>query len=584
MRFTLGLGGPYYHDASACLVDDSGSVLAFVEEERLSRRKHNQDSRSCTRAVAYCLAAAGIDLSDVDEIAVAWNPQWPIPAEYITDTEIIRELLNPSCFSGYTPSRLTIIDHHLSHAAAAFYPSGFQDSAVLVVDGSGDGVATSLYHGTSGGLKVLRQYPFTQSLGWFYESVAEHLGLGDWTGSGKLMGLAAYGNPAYDLNFVRADGNDGYLLDLSCYGLSPTTNADSDYINLAYYRRLKRAYAAAFTDLGVPVHRRAQRYEASSGRIVADTGFTPEHANLAASAQRTLERHLLTLARAVMAQTGSLRLCVAGGVGLNCSANGVLHRSSGALEMFVQPAAGDAGCAIGAALECVHRAGKLRIPCAPQATTAWGPAFTDDQIAETLDAHKIPRRYYGDAIHDPVANALASGHVVGWFQGRAEGGPRALGHRSILADPRTIATRDRINRDIKRREMWRPLAPSILAEAADRFVTERGPAGFMIVAYQATAEALTRIPATVHVDGTLRPHIVHGSKEPRYAELLRTFDVETGIPALLNTSFNHEAEPVVCSPTDALRTFFSTPLDLLALGGFLITKHGAEPPVSLPSP
>ena len=305
--YKLGLGGPYYHDASACLVAADGAVLAFIEEERLTRRKHNKDSRSCSRSAAYCLAEAGIELADVDEIAVAWNPLWPAPADNVTDSNLIRELLDPDFFSSHTPTRLTIIDHHLAHAAAAFYLSGFSESAVLVVDGSGDGVSTSIYHGTADGLRVVRQFPFTQSLGWFYESVAEHLGLGDWTSSGKLMGLAAYGQPIHDLPFVRSDGDDGYLIDLSRYGLSLGPVATANYANLQYYHDLKRAYGAAFTDLGVPVQGCARGYDLRSGRIAGVGAFTQGQADLAASAQRTLEQRVLALAQAALRQTGSAR-------------------------------------------------------------------------------------------------------------------------------------------------------------------------------------------------------------------------------------------------------------------------------------
>lgn len=571
MGYKLGLGGPYHHDTSACLVDGEGSVVAFVEEERFTRRKHNKDSRSCAHSAAYCLTNAGIHLSDVEEIAVAWNPAWPTDADQITDGQLIRELLDPACFDGYTPRRLTIIEHHIAHAASAFYPSGFDDSAVLVVDGSGDGISTSLYHGTPTGLKTLRQYPFTQSLGWFYETVAEHLGLGDWTSSGKLMGLAAYGNPTYDLSFLATDAT-GYRLDLTKYGLPPGIEATSDYTDLGYYHQLKRAYRNAFTDVGVPAHRRTPRYEPTTGRMIADTGFTPHHADLAASAQHLLQQCLLDLAHDVLTQTGSSHLCIGGGVGLNCTANGVLHRQSGATRMFVQPAAGDAGCAIGAALECARRSGTLQIPGKPQVSTASGPDFTDEHIAAILRANHIRHTYHGDTITEPVTGALAGGSIIGWFQGACEGGPRALGQRSILADPRTTSSRDTINRDIKCREPWRPLAPSILADAMNRFVIDPGPTEFMIVAHQATDHARTTIPATVHVDASVRPQAVHDHVTPRYAQLLRAFDAATGVPALLNTSFNHEAEPIVCTPTDALRTFFSTPLDALALGGFLIRK------------
>ena len=572
MGYILGLGGPYYHDSSACLVDTNGRVIAFAEEERFSRQKHNRHSRSCAHAAAYCLATAGISLHDLDEIAVAFNPNWPTPTEKIEDPELIRELLDPGQLGGQTAKRLTCIPHHVAHAASAFYPSGFSDAAVMVVDGSGDGVSTSLFHGTEEGLKAVRQFPFTQSLGWFYETVAEHLGLGDWSSSGKLMGLAAYGRPVYDLDFLSPHDTDGYRLDLTGYGLPPSRDASAEYIDLGYYRNLKRAYRAAYAALGIPAHQRISRYDARPGRHPSETGFTPVHADLAASAQNALERHLLTLARIAMREAGSSRLCIAGGVGLNCSANGVLHRHSGAVDMFVQPAAGDAGCAIGAALECVRRAGSLQSPGTRQTSSALGPAFTDEQISTALDELGIAYSYYGDDIAEVAAGRIAEGSVIGWFQGSAEAGPRALGGRSILGDPRKIETRDRINRDIKRRELWRPLAPSIHADAAGALISRLGLTDFMIVAHQATDAASELIPATVHVDGSVRPQTVQPKIQPRYADLLSRLESDIGVAAVINTSFNHEAEPMVCSPTDALRTFYSTPLDALAMGGFMITK------------
>ncbi|MGB6164297.1 MAG: carbamoyltransferase C-terminal domain-containing protein [Pseudonocardiaceae bacterium] len=576
MGYVLGLGGPYHHDASACLVDGTGAIVAFVEEERLSRRKHHKHSRSCTHAALFCLSSAGINLADVAEIAVAWNPRWPTPTEQITDCELIAELLNPRHFDGYVPARLSVIDHHLAHAASAFYPSGFPDAAVLVADGSGDGVATSIYRGDPNGLAPLRRYAFTQSLGWFYETVAEYIGLGDWTSTGKLMGLAAYGEPVHDFGFLQVGHDDGYLIDLSRYGMPPEGAVAADYVDLSYYHQLKRAYAEAFADLGVAGCGQKPSCDSTLGRLETTGGFTADQANLAASAQRALERCMLQLARSAMTQAGSRRLCIAGGVGLNCSANGVLYRHGDVEDLFVQPAAGDAGCAIGAALECVRRAGRLAIPGRGLDSVALGPSFDDCAIRKTLDSCQLRYTYYGDDIVEPIAAALASDAVVGWFQGPTEAGPRALGQRSILANPSKVESRDRINRDIKRREMWRPLAPSILAAAAEEFVIQPGPADFMIVAYHATGYARATIPATVHVDGSLRPHTVHENLNPRYARLLRAVEAETGVPALLNTSFNHEAEPIVCTPTDALRTFYSTPLDALALGGFLLTKDRAE--------
>ena len=572
MGIVLGLGGPYYHDASACLVVD-GKIVAFAEEERFSRRKHHKDSRSCAVAVAYCLAEADISLAEVDEIAIAFNPAWPKPAETCTDTQLIAELLDPALFGHHQPKQLTIVEHHLAHAASAFYPSGFDDAAVLVVDGSGDGISTTLAHGTTGGLEVLRQWPFSQSLGWFYETVAEHLGLGDWTSSGKLMGLAGYGNPdRYTLGFLTSQAG-GYELDLSQWGIRPTEQIDDQYTDLRYYRRLKTAYAAAYNDIGIPPHRRARAYNAAAGRAVPDTGFRPEHADLAAVAQHLLEQCLIELAREALTTTGATRLCVAGGVGLNCSANGRLAALHGVNDLFVQPAAGDAGCAIGAALEVAVRRGDLVLPGQALTTAALGPAFDAGTVRAVLNDFGLAYRDHGDDLPAVVAGHLTLGHTVGWFQGRMEAGPRALGQRSILADPHRRSARDHINRHIKHREEWRPLAPVLLAEAAHDLIGTSTPHPFMIVARSATEAARELIPAAVHTDGTLRPQTVSRDDVNPYARVLASFAEQTGRPpALLNTSFNHEAEPIVCTPRDAVATFAASPLDELAIGPFLVRK------------
>lgn len=570
LGIVLGLGGPYYHDASACLVID-GRIVAFAEEERFSRRKHHKHSRSCAVAAAYCLDQAGVTLPEVDEIAIAFNPVWPEPSETCTDAELIAELLDPALFGHHRPREMTVVEHHLAHASSAFYPSGFADAAVLVVDGSGDGISATLAHGTTSGLKVLRQFPFSQSLGWFYETVAEHLGLGDWTSSGKLMGLAGYGNPdRYKLDFLTPR-HGGYDLDLSRWGIRPDEQVDDQYTDLRYYGRLKEAYATAYSDLGIPPHRRARTY--TGGRTTPDTGFRPEHADLAASAQHRLEQCLTELAREALTLTGSARLCVAGGVGLNCSANGRLASLRGVDELFVQPAAGDAGCAIGAAFEVALHRGDLTVPGEAMTTGALGPSFSPSSIRATLTDYGLAFRDHGDDLPAVVARHLALGRTVGWFQGRMEAGPRALGRRSILADARHTRSRDHINQRVKHREEWRPLAPVLLQEAAPDLIGTSVPHPFMIVARSATETARNAIPAAVHTDGTLRPQTVARDDTDPYARLLASFAEQTGRPpALLNTSFNHEAEPIVCTPRDAVATFAASPLDMLAIGPFLVRK------------
>lgn len=575
MGIVLGLGGPYYHDASACLVLD-GRVVAFAEEERFSRRKHHRDSRSCAVAAAYCLAHAGVTLADVDEIAIAFNPAWPEPSETSTDAALIAELLDPALFGHHLPTTVTVVEHHLAHAASAFHPSGFDQAAVLVVDGSGDGISTTIARGSAAGLTVLRQFPFSQSLGWFYETVAEHLGLGDWTSAGKLMGLAAYGSPdRYALDFLTPSPG-GYRLDLSGWGIRPDEPVDDQYTDLRYYRRLKTAYAAAYADLGIPPHHRPRTYRA--GRAVPDPSFHRAHADLAAAAQHLLEQCLTELARAALALTGADRLCIAGGVGLNCAANGRLAGLDGVEGLFVQPAAGDAGCALGAALEIARRRGDLALPAAAMTSAALGPDFDAATIHAALTDSGLAFGDHGAELPAAAAEHLARGRTLGWFQGRMEAGPRALGHRSILAPAHHVRARDHINHAIKHREPWRPLAPALLQDAAPALLGTTTPHPFMIVARQATPAAHRLIPAAVHVDGTVRPQTVAATADDPYAQLLASYAAQTGgPPVLLNTSFNHEAEPIVCTPRDAIATFAAGPLDTLAIGPFLVCKERPDP-------
>ncbi|WP_280299437.1 carbamoyltransferase family protein [Nocardia abscessus] len=556
MGYVLGLGGPYYHDASACLVAD-GQPVAFAEEERFSRIKHHRDSRSAASASAWCLQQAGLRWGDIDEVAVAWNPHWPTPADHITDTELITELLGPATGPD-RPRRLSIVGHHLAHAASAFYPAGVADAAVIVVDGSGDGMSTSIHHGTATGLRTVRAFPFTQSLGWFYQFATEHAGLGGWTNAGKLMGLAAYGQPRFDLNFLQPTSS-GYHLDLTAYGLAPETDETTRYSDLSYYRDLRRTYGKAFTDAGIPAQPPAGH---DAHRAIA--------ADLAASAQLLLQRCLVSVVAAALEETGATAVCLAGGVALNCTTNGILARTPDIESLFVQPAASDAGCALGAALECAHRRGERAVPGPRQTHALLGPSFDNRAIETALHTAGVAYSTPSD-IAVTAARLLAEGKVIGWHHGRAEAGPRALGARSILADPRTTALRDRINLAVKRREFWRPLAPSML-ELGAWTTTPSAPAEFMTVAHDATPAARQQIPGVVHVDGTMRPQRVDPGLQPAYARLIQAFEAETGIGVVLNTSFNGPAEPIVHSPADALRSGARLGLDAIVIGDYLITS------------
>jgi carbamoyltransferase len=573
VTYALGLSGGYFHDSAACLIEN-GQIIAFAEEERFTRVKHNRHSRSCARSAAFCLAKAGIRLQDVETIALGWNPLWPHNVDYIEDRNLIQELLDPRFFDSYLPEKLMVIEHHQAHAASAFYCSGFVEANVLVVDGSGDGLSTSVSYGSSRGIEFIKKYDFTQSLGWFYEFITEHAGLGDWQNAGKLMGLAAYGQPEYTFDFISRRAQ-GYEIDISKIGVRLAPDPVADYLDLGeqgYYQRFKRSCAALLEHSGIPAHSQQWRVDADHSRLVNITHFGATQQNLAASAQRTLEECVISLVDATVTHTGNKKLCIAGGTGLNCSVNGKLYHHPLVEALYVQPAAGDAGTSIGAAFEAARRAGHFTVPASQMSTMSFGPSFSNEVIYKTIQMAGLPHTFHPRDIEYVTAQELADGATIGWFQGPMEAGPRALGNRSILADPRYISKRDYVNQEIKHREVWRPLAPSILDERLHDYVVHVGPAEFMIVAYQASPLAQEKIPATIHVDRTMRPQTVKKSINARYASLLEAFEALTGVPAVLNTSFNLENEPIVCTPRDAIRTFCSSQLDMLSIGNFLVRK------------
>jgi carbamoyltransferase len=573
MTYFLGLGGPYHHDASACLIDETGAVLAFAEEERFSRRKHHRNSRSCGAAVAYCLSKAGIEIRDVATVAVAWNPNHPNPSTEITDQELLRELLPPSHTKGHTPSRALVVDHHRAHAASAFYASGMSRATVVVVDGHGDGKSSSIHLAErTSGIRELWHADPSQSLGWLYESVAAHLGLGDWSSTGKLMGLASYGEPSITADFLKLDSDGPYRLDLTGLGLTgPSAGASNNEI-LDFYFRMQLALGELYRARGLERVNSWRIYDPGHSAVVRDHEIPQDHLALAASAQQWLQSALASLMSFAVDLTGIPEVCYAGGVALNCSANGFLRREVlKKADFFIQPAASDSGCALGAAYEALVESGRM-----PQTTkmrtTSFGVENSPGDIRRTLDA--VGARYTepSSGVAQESARLLAKGRVIGWVQGRAEIGPRALGHRSILADPRTESSRDLINRDIKKREMWRPLAPSILASAAPQVVESPVSSDFMIEAFRATPWACENLSGVVHVDGTLRPQFVDGVADPLYADLLASLECEIGIGAVLNTSFNGEDEPIVNNTLHALSAFFSAPIDALVIGPFVVRK------------
>lgn len=550
----LGLSGATQHDPAACLVID-GKIIAMAEEERLIRIKRAPNQLP-VRSTMYCLHEAGIRLDDVDCIAASWDPALdPGEDRY---RHFVTWLFNEEPFRACRRPPVEFVGHHLAHAASSFFCSGYQEAAILVVDGAGEDVSTSIGVGRGNEIRLQQQFGISHSLGILYAFAAEHTGLGA-NNEGKLMGLAAYGEPKVVLDPIRLEP-DGYRIELPGVKDLPLREL---------WAPLYGEWSSWMTERFGPANLAAYSWNAFGSRPQRRLELPKRMMDLAASVQEALTQSLIHLARIATRRYNTRRLVIAGGVGLNCSANGVIRQSGVVDELFVVPAAHDAGGALGAAMWVAAQSGSMLAFPGP----FLGPCYADSAIIDLLKS--AGARYFEPAdIADYAAKLLASGRVVGWYQGRMEIGPRALGHRSILALPDSVEVRDRVNR-LKGREMWRPLSPSVLSPAAPDLLVDSRPSPFMLSASPTTEKAQSLIPATLHVDGTARPQTVTPA-DGIYFELIKSVQSRTGIPALLNTSFNLEDEPIVCSPRDALRTFFLSDLDALVLGGFVIEKPTAR--------
>jgi carbamoyltransferase len=427
--------------------------------------------------------------------------------------------------------RVKYFGHHLAHAAASAFTSGFDTAAVATIDGRGGPFSSAIWSAEGARIRLHAAQPYTNSLGWFYRDVTRFVGLGDF-GEGKLMGLAPYGNVS------DAKHRVGRLL---------RTGGSSWY----HYETKPVPEIAGF----------ARR----NGQAVT----SPPYSDFAAATQQSLEDATGTIARAALNAARSRKLCLGGGVALNCSANGRLLADGIADDIWVFPAAGDAGLPVGAALLAARDTGELIAE--RLAAPYLGPAFSDSDIERALQSEPAIKVRRPPDVHVAAAELIVAGSIVGWFQGRMELGPRALGNRSILADPRDAAIRDRVN-EIKGREKWRPLAPAVLVERVDDYFTARPSNDFMLFAVQATPKCRTEAPAIVHIDGSARPQLVRKETNASFHALISAFDRKTRVPILLNTSFNRAGEPIVCNPADALRTFTKSGLDALVIGPFVVER------------
>lgn len=575
MSYYLGIFEGHV-DPAVCLVKD-GKVIAFAEEERFIRYKHAAKVYPA-KSIEYCLKQAGIGPEDITALALPWDAEsfvngrmqsfydgmkkkYQLDARTLAWQHFTLTYFDPEkirrrhafewkkLFGNVALPRIITLPHHKVHALHAYLQSGFEQAVCVTVDGSGDEHCTVVWKCVDGKVMPLKEILMPHSLGWFYAAFTEYLGFAAYDGEYKVMGLAAYGKRNDELAekiekilHVAPDGI-GYELDPS-------------YIHYG-----EHSYSDRYTDKLVELIGRKPRL----GKDEIDSW----HESLAFTVQEALEKAVLRLVRWGMAETGFDKICISGGVGHNVKMNTRIFEMDGVKNIFPQPLCNDGGAAMGAALVACHT--ETGLPTEKLTTLALGPEFDDAEIESILTKCQIRFEKCPD-IAAATAQELAAGKVVGWFQGRMEAGPRALGQRSILADPRQIESRDRVNAIIKFREYWRPFCPSMLYEAAPKYLTKWVDAPFMIIAFSASEALKNDAPAIVHVDGTARVQLVHQETHPLYHRLISSFADITGVPVMLNTSFNIKGEPVVCTVHDALRTFFATGMEALAVGSFLLRK------------
>ncbi|MEQ8319650.1 MAG: carbamoyltransferase [Rhodospirillales bacterium] len=591
----LGLSA-FYHDSAAAIIRD-GEIVAAAQEERFTRKKNDPDLP--VNAAAYCLDAAGVTLDDVDHIAfydkplltfdrlletyLAYAPSGfgsfakAIPIwvkDKLLQKSRIAKGLNDLERGQINEEDILFGYHHHSHAAAAFYPSPFDEAAIVVMDGVGEWATTSIGYGKDRDIRLEREVRFPHSLGMLYSAFTYYLGFKVNDGEYKVMGLAPYGEPVYadlildKLLDVRDDGS--FRMDMSYFNYTTGLTMTND--------RFAKLFGEPRRDPADPLN--------------------DFHMNIARSVQAVAEKLIMGVCAEAHRLTGSKNLCLAGGVALNCVANGLIQREGPFENIWIQPASGDAGSALGIALAAANLLGDERVPARSNGADAMhgsylGPSYTDDEIRTALDEYgAVYERLDDDKLTDTVADTLAEDKIVGWFQGRMEFGPRALGNRSILGNPASVSMQKTLNMKIKYRESFRPFAPAVLREdAAEHFKFDADSPYMLIVAPVRDEDRLplseddknragldrlnvvrAKLPAITHVDYSARIQTVTPDSNKRFYDLISAFKFRTGSGVLVNTSFNVRDEPVVCTPADAYRCFMATEMDMLAVGNFVLRK------------
>lgn len=572
----LGISS-YLHNAAAALITD-GALLGAVEEERLNREKYTNAFPA--RSIDWCLAQGNVSLNDIDAIAFSWNPYpelWHSVRHFIryfpgtlhimrqnsTDAPILSRLkkmifiqneLKAHFGKDIVCPRIYYVKHHLAHASSVYYESGFDRAAVLVLDGLGDNYdSVSVWQAEKGKIHKLTQIKFPHSIGILYLCIQAYLGFPDNSGAGKIMGLASYGGPAYVKDFedlVQLGDKGSFKLNLSLlryhiYGNNKTVSGEFE-----------------------------KRFGPPRG---CHDPLEQKHADLAFALQKLTEKIILHICGYIRQYTREENLCIAGGVGLNCVANGAIAQRNLFKKIHVAYAPHDGGGAIGAAAYVSHAVcgSPIRTDSPGFGKAYTGPRYDDEQIYRTLVQGQIGESYRFSKIDDPsrtAAENIAAGKIVAWFQGEMEFGPRALGNRSILADPRNPNMKDLLNKRVKFREEFRPFAPSVLAECAADYFWPPVVSPYMSFVCKVRPEKREAVPAITHVDGTARVQTVTEGQNPLYYRLIRAFYQLTGVPMVLNTSFNIKGMPICCSPDDALQCFLKCGVDCLVMGNYLVTK------------
>ncbi len=554
----LGINSVYHESSAALLVD--GKLVAAVEEERFNRIKHGKEANFDNpnqlpeRAIRFCLKSAGLTARDIHHVAYSFDPkrrrkqyrtEWWDPrfeetfrlriGQVIGATE---ELLGRSL-----AQRFHFVSHHLAHAASAYFPSGFDRAAVLTIDGIGETAGASLAKAEGQRVKEIEIFDYPHSMGFLWEVFSGYLGFSHYDAS-KTMGLAAYGNPAVfreKFHSILRSERENFGIAQGFLGMTP----DSHDKLVALF--------------GPPRDEGAE--------------IEPRHADIAAALQEATDAAVMALVRRIKRMVPYDNLCLAGGVALNCVANEVIKKSGEFANLFIPPAPHDAGTSIGAAF-LVHGAKHKKPPQRGYSTPYLGPSFKRRDILAAVKSAGLKARRSKSPARE-AANMIADGKIVAWFQGRMEFGPRALGNRSLLADPRRPEMRDILNQKVKHREDFRPFAPSVMAEHADEWFEVGTPSAsdeFMLFAPRVRPEQRDRIPAVIHKDGTARVQVVSRALNPRFHELISCFFAQTGVPVVVNTSFN-DSEPIVCTPTDAIVTFRKSGIDALFMDDMVLTAQ-----------